>query len=152
MSSIFGSSSNSKSSNPNSSITASDNAIVQRFQGRAGSTTTTVKVNDNDRYNVAKGGTLTFGIDDATFSNTFEGLKGSISDLGKSLLSAAAPRQDTGLTNSVIEAINARTDANTEAALDDIETGKASNVSKWVKWAVGAVVVVALFVYFRKKS
>lgn len=121
----------------NQQLTASDQAVVVRAQGRA--------FQDDRDIRVGKGATLTInsGLDRADV---------------QSLLAQANVNPnsaDDGMfKEALLISLNKRVEANTERAVDEVTSAAPSKVKNYVAWAIGAVVVFALVVLFggRKKS
>lgn len=143
--SIFGSSSSSKSSNPNSSITASDNALVNAPKRSNNSKTKTVT-------RLGKGASLTInnGLSEEQFNKGLGALASSLSAAAANNPQTTA--DDSGFQQAVLMALGERTKATTDLVVDDIQASKPSSVNKYLWWGIGAVVLVALVLSFSGKK
>lgn len=138
----FSSDSKTSARTTNQQQTVSDQgiAISNRHSGNSKVTT-----------KVGKGGSLTInqGIGADEFNSALSALGASLS--ANSNAPVVVPG-NSGFENAVMNALEERTNATTERAVDEIRTGSPSTVNRWVWIGVGIVVLFALTVLFNKRK
>lgn len=143
--SLFGSSSDSKATTRNDSITASDNALVyQPTKSNNTTTKTTTKL--------GKGATLTVhnGLSEEQFNQGLGALASSLA--ASAAVNPVTTSDDSGFQQAVLMALGERTQATTDLVVDQVQAAKPSSVNKFLWWGIGAVVLVALVVVFSSKK
>jgi len=119
----------------NEQQTASDQAVVVRAQGRA--------FQDDRDITVGRNATLTI-----TNGLSREDAQAMFDQSRVNPNSA----DDHSFKEALLLSLNQRTAANTERATDEATAAAPSKVRNWIKWAIGAVVVFGLVIFFGRKS
>ena len=139
--SLLGSSSDTKASATDKSVQVADQGVAYQPQ-RSNNTRTST------RTTLGRGASLT--INQGLGADEFNA---GLAALAQSLSANGRPgARDDAFRSTVLDALDQRTAAGTELAVDTVTTSSPALIKKYALWAVGAVLVFGLVIFFGRKS